>query len=63
MGDSPSEAGEEGSGDDEDEAESAEVYLASDHHDDADSHGSDDENELYGWRFEAEEEGKGEDEG
>lgn len=39
LGESPSKAGEEGSGDDEDEAKSAEVYLAGDHHDDTNSHG------------------------
>ena len=44
----PAEAGEEGGGDDEDEAESVEGRFAGHHHDDADGHGSDDEDELDG---------------
>lgn len=59
----PPEAGEEGRGDDEDEADGIEGRLAGDHHDDADGHGGDDEDELERRGFEAEEEGEDEDKG
>lgn len=59
----PAEAGEEGGGDDEDEAEGVEGGFAGDHHDDADGHGGDDEDEFDGWRFEPEEEGEEQHEG
>ena len=63
MSQGPAEAGEEGGGDNEDEAQGAEVDLACYHHDDAEGHGGNYEDELYGRGFEAEEKGEAEDEG
>ena len=54
----PAEAGEEGGGDDEDEAEGVEGGFAGHHHDDANGHGGNDEDEFDGWGFETEEEGE-----
>ncbi len=59
----PAETGKEGGGDNEDEAKGVEGRFAGHHHDDADGHGGDDEDELDGWRFEAEEEGEEQHEG
>ena len=63
MGQCPAEAREEGGGNDENEAKDVEGCFACDHHYDADCHGSDDEDELYGWCFEAEDKSEKEDEG
>ena len=63
MGQGPSEAGEEGAGDYEREADEIEGGFASNHHNDADCHGGDDQDEFPRWGFESEYECKDEDEG
>lgn len=57
----PAEAGEEGGGHGEGEAEGVEGGFAIDHQEDADGHGEDDGDEFDRGGFEAEEEGEGED--
>lgn len=63
MGKRPAETGEEGGRDYQSEAEGVEGGFAGDHHDDADGHGGDDENEFEGGRFEVKDECEEQDEG